>query len=302
MKKIVIVAPSYNEEENILAFYNETLKHLNDNYEYNFLFIDDGSKDKTLDLVKSIADDRVKYVSFSKNFGKEAALLAGLRYSLKLKADATVVMDVDLQDPPRLLDEMTKKWEEGYNFVQTKHRDRKNETFLKRFFAMSFYKIYSILTGNKNLSKGARDFSLMDKKVVEAFLRIKDKKRFTKGIANYVGFKKYMIEFDYEKRYAGKTKWSFKGLFRYALVGINQFSEILKIVPKLMIPLFLVDLLHNLKVLNINFLNKYVNTDARITFYGILFLIISISLFKVLYDVKEQTLNRPMYLVEEDNV
>ena len=162
-------------------------------------------------------------------------MLAGLNGAKALDSDAAIFIDADLQDPPHLILEMLKLYEEGYKHIYAKHRKRVGEPVLRTFFAKMFYIVYSFLTKDKNISKGARDFCLMDRAVIDAFLAIKDKNRFTKGIFSFVGFEKKCIEFDYIPRKAGKTKWSFKKLYKYAWLGIRQFSHVHLIIPRLLI-------------------------------------------------------------------
>lgn len=302
MKTITIVVPSYNEEEVLETFYNEIIKHFDSNYNFYLLFVDDGSKDKTIDILRQLSqiDERVKYISFSRNFGKEAAVLAGLEGALELMSDAVVIIDADLQDPPYLIKDMIDYYEQGYMHIYAKHRTRKGEPWLKTFFAKAFYKVYSYLTNDKNMAQGARDFSLMDKKVVEAFIAMKDHKRFTKGISSWVGFEKKCIEFDYVPRVAGQTKWSFKKLFRYAMDGIRQFSHVYTLLTTFAIFM-------SVSILVGDVLIGIFRNSFNVRFYIIEFLIIFLFvvihfLIKLLYDVRDQLLDRPKYITSETNI
>ncbi len=189
------------------------------------IFVDDGSKDRTLDIVKEFAenDERVKYISFSRNFGKEAAIYAGLKAS---KGDLVCMMDADLQDPPSLLPEMCRIIkDEGYDSVATRRSTRKGEPKLRSFFARKFYKIMNKASDTEMIS-GARDYRLMTRQFVNAVLDLSERNRFTKGMFGWVGFKTKWIDYENAERVAGKTKWSFKKLFSYAVDGIVAFSTL----------------------------------------------------------------------------
>lgn len=222
---ISIVVPCYNEQDALPYFYNE-FKNLTTimSYEtFELILVDDGSSDKTLEMIKefSVQDDRVKYVSFSRNFGKEAALLAGLEHS---KGDYVALMDADLQDPPSLLPEMYQAVTvEGYDSVATRRVTRKGEPPIRSFFARMFYKIMNKISKTE-LVDGARDYRLMNRKFVDALLSMKEYNRFTKGLFGWVGFKTKWIEFENVERVAGETKWSFWKLLVYAIEGIVAFS------------------------------------------------------------------------------
>lgn len=302
MKKITIIVPCYNEEEVLKLFYEEIKKYLIKEYEFYILFVNDGSKDKTYKVITELKenDDRIKYISFSKNFGKEAAMLAGLNGAKALNSDAALFIDADLQDPPSLILEMLKEYEAGYKHIYAKHRKRVGEPVLKTFFALMFYKVYAFLTKDKNMSKGARDFCLMDRAVIDAFLAIKDKNRFTKGIFSWVGFEKKCIEFDYVPRAAGKTKWSFKKLYNYAWMGIKQFSYVHLLAPKFLIFLSVVILIADTiySILKDSF-------NYQVLLFEALFVFVFISIYilvKLIYEVRDQGLDRPIYIVEDSNI
>lgn len=301
MKKIAIIVPCYNEEEMLNLFYEEIRKHFVSDYDFYLLFIDDGSKDRTMEIVKKLheKDPKVLYLSFSRNFGKEAAIYAGLTGAKAINADAAILIDADLQDPPSLIPEMLKLYSEGYKHIYTKHKTRKGEPFLKRAFAKAFYKVYGFLTGNHNMTRGARDYSLLDRDVINAFLQIKDYRRFTKGIFTWVGFEKKCLEFDYVPRAAGKTKWSFKKLFRYAMLGIKQFSNVYLLIPNLAIILCL--LLFGFEIIS-GFLNSFNFLALRIEFLTLLILFSIKYLMHLLYDIRDQTLARPIFITKETNI
>ncbi len=302
MKRVSIIVPVYNEEETIEIYYNEVWKHLPKNYEFNVVFVNDGSQDNTQSILEDLSkkDDRIKYIKFSRNFGKEAAMLAGLEFSYDCLYDATVIMDVDLQDPPELIADMIKYYEEGYKHIYAKHASRKDEPWLRTFFAMRFYKIYAWLTNDKHVVRGARDFSLMDRDVLKAFIDVNDYTRFTKGIFSWVGFEKKCIEFDYIERSAGTTKWNFFSLFKYAMRGINQFSHFYKIIPRIAVVLFSLLIIADLFILDLTSI-----ADLKILSIEIMLLIMTVILTHLMnlnYDIRDHGLNRPKYIVENTNI
>lgn len=225
MKKISLIIPCYNEEESLPFFYKEvTTVLLNMNYDYEFLFVNDGSKDKTLDVLKKYADKdvHVKYFSFSRNFGKEAAMYAGF---CNATGDYVAVMDADLQDPPALLPEMVQILETGeYASVATRRESREGEPKIRSWFAKKFYRIINKIS-DADIVDGARDFRLMRKEMVEAIVNMSEYNRFSKGIFGWIGFKTYWLAYENVERVAGETKWSFWKLFKYAIDGIINFSQ-----------------------------------------------------------------------------
>jgi len=304
-KKINLIIPCYNEEEMIFKLYEEISKVLVKlpNYDFTLLFVDDGSKDNTLNLIKEKAreDSRVKYISFSKNFGKEASMLAGLEASQKMDVDACLFMDADLQDPPSIMVDFFKYYEEGYKYIFARNKDRKGQAFLKKVFAKMFYKVYTWFTGDKSTVSSARDFALLDRDVIKAFLAYKDNRRYSKGISSSIGFKRMCIDYTYHEREAGKTKWSFKKLFKYAMTGIEQYSRIYEIVPNIISIFLFVALVVQIVFA---FVGPYplVWVYIAITTATLLINIVLKFILKVQYDVRDQLLDRPAYLVEDTNV
>ena len=226
MKLLSAIVPCYNEEENVPYFYEEFMK--NEDFfkkhelEFELWYIDDGSRDKTAEEVKKLIlkDKRVHLLSFSRNFGKEAALYAGLE---KASGDYVACMDADLQDPPSLLPEMFGYLWQGYDTVATRRVTRKGEPLIRSFFARMFYKLMNKISETE-IVDGARDFRLMTRQVVDALLSMKESNRFTKGIFGWVGYRTKWIEFENVERKKGETKWSFWKLFMYSLEGITSFS------------------------------------------------------------------------------
>ncbi len=226
MKKISIVVPCYNEEESLPLFYEEMrkiTKQMEEKATFEFVFVNDGSRDKTLDILRKFArmDERVRYISFSRNFGKEAAMYAGLEATT---GDYITTMDADLQDPPTLLDEMFDTLESGeYDCCATKSTNRKGYSFLRKIFTKWFYKIIGKMSKTE-MVPGARDFRLMTRQMVNAILSMKEYNRYSKGIFSFVGFNTKWIEFNIEDRQAGSSKFNFWKLFSYAIEGIVAFS------------------------------------------------------------------------------
>lgn len=224
---ISVVVPCYNEQ-GALPFYYDKMKEvmaLLPELSFEIIIVDDGSTDGTLETAKQLAksDDRIRYISFSRNFGKEAAMYAGLKNAL---GKYTAIMDADLQDPPEMLPEMYRVMtEEGYDAVGTRRVTRKGEPPVRSFFARKFYKIMSRIS-KANMVDGARDYRLMNRKYVDALLSLGEYNRFSKGLFGWVGFKVKWLEFENVNRIAGETKWSFGQLFLYSLDGIVAFSNV----------------------------------------------------------------------------
>lgn len=228
MELLSVIVPCYNEEENIEYFYEELMKNESffkqRNLEVEVIYVNDGSKDGTVAEVKKLheKDERVKLVSFSRNFGKEAAIHAGFK---KAKGDYAVMMDADLQDPPHLLPEMFKYIDEGYDSVATRRVSRKGEPVIRSFFARKFYKLMNKMSKTE-IVDGARDYRLMTRQVVDSILALGEYNRFSKGIFGWVGYETKWIEFENVERTRGETKWSFWGLFKYSIEGIVAFSTV----------------------------------------------------------------------------
>ncbi len=228
MSLLSVIVPCYNEEENVQCFYEELMKNSSffekEGLEVEILYIDDGSRDDTVAEVKKLRekDERVHLVSFSRNFGKESAIYAGLQ---KAKGDYVVMMDADLQDPPALLPEMFSYIQQGYDSVATRRVTRKGEPPIRSFFARMFYRLVNKISKTE-IVDGARDYRLMTRQVVDAILRMTEYNRFTKGIFGWVGYSTKWLEFENVERAHGETKWSFWKLFIYAIDGIIAFSTV----------------------------------------------------------------------------
>ena len=226
LNEISLIVPCYNEQESLPVFFNEinkTMKTMGCTYE--LLFVDDGSSDNTLEILKAASenDPHIRYISFSRNFGKESAMYAGF---CNAHGKYIAVMDADLQDPPALLPEMLRLIkEDGYDSVATRRISRKGEPAIKSFFARQFYKLINRIS-DANIVDGARDFRLMKKEMVDVIVSMSEYNRFSKGIFGWIGFKTYWLLFENHERIAGETKWSFWKLFKYAIEGIINFSNV----------------------------------------------------------------------------
>ena len=239
--KLSIIVPCYNEEESVPLFYEEAIKQdeffKEKNVEIEFIFVNDGSRDKTVEAIKSLRekDERIHLISFSRNFGKEAAIIAGFE---KAKGDLVVLMDADLQDPPALLPQMyTHIAEEGYDSVGPRRVTRTGEPPIRSWFARRFYGLMRKISSTE-IVDGARDYRMMTRKVVDAILSMKECNRFSKGIFGWVGYKTKWLEYENINRVAGETKWSFWKLFLYSLDGIMAFSTAPLALPLIMGMLF----------------------------------------------------------------
>ena len=225
MDKVTIVVPCYNEEEVIDMFYPEVQKHLQKipDCQFEYLFVNDGSRDGTLSKLRALAEkyDAVNYLSLSRNFGKEAAMMAGIDYA---QGDAVVIMDADLQHPPETVAEMIKFWREGYDDVCGKRVDRAGETFLKRTLANLFYTLMKQFSTSYEMQRDVGDFRLLDRRCIEALKLMRENQRFTKGLFTWVGYRKKEIPFEVRPRAAGTTTWNFFALFNLAMKGMTSFT------------------------------------------------------------------------------
>ena len=224
MKTITLLIPAYNEQE-VLAPLLERLgklAHDNSHYSFEFLFVNDGSRDKTLELIKDYAtkDKRISYINLSRNFGKEIAMIAGLD---NIKSEATVIIDADLQDPPELIPEMIELWEQGYDDVYARRKSRAGETWFKKATSELFYKLLQKSTSIP-IQRDTGDFRLLDKRCVEALTQFRESQRYTKGMFSWIGYKKKEIEYDRDPRAAGETKWNYLKLINLAIDGITSFT------------------------------------------------------------------------------
>ena len=308
MKLLSVVVPCYNEEENIRDFYDELFRNApffkEKELEVELLYIDDGSKDRTVEEVKKLCreDARVHLRSLSRNFGKEAAIYAGLQ---KSKGDYVVLMDVDLQDPPSLLPEMYGYIEQGYDSVATRRVTRKGEPPVRSFFARMFYRIMNKISRTE-IVDGARDYRLMSRQVVDAILAMTEYNRFTKGIFGWVGYETKWLEYENIERWKGETKWSFWKLFAYSLEGITAFSTVPLTIAALIGALFCLLAFVMIIIIIVKTLIFGDPTSGWPSLVCIIMMVSGVQLFclgivgqylsKTYMEVKK----RPIYLVKED--
>lgn len=305
MKKISIVVPCFNEEESLPLFYDAVEKVLkNMDVEHEYIFVNDGSSDNTLKIIRFLAkkDKDVRYISFSRNFGKEAAMLAGLENAT---GDYITTMDADLQDPPELLEEMYKVLEEGkYDCCATKSTSRNGYGFIRKTFTKWFYKIIEKLSKTEMVA-GARDFRLMNRKMVDAIISMKEYNRYSKGIFSFVGFDTYWIEYENKERVAGTTKWDFWKLFSYAIDGIVGFSTAPLVFSALLGIIFCIVSLIMIVFIVIRTLMFGDPVSGWPSLVCIIFLMGGIQLFTIgiigeyLAKTYLETKNRPIYIVKE---
>lgn len=308
MASVDIIVPCYNEEEGLALFYQETQKILNGmaDYAFTYILIDDGSSDKTLTVMKRLAaaDSHVKYLSFSRNFGKEAAMYAGLSAS---RSDLVIIMDADLQHPPAMIPEMMKGIEEGYDCCAASRSSRKGEAPIRSFFSRMFYHLSNCMT-NVKMAYGAVDFRIMTRQMVDAILKLSEVERFSKGIFAWVGFETKWYPYENVERTVGTSKWSFWGLFRYALDGITSFSIVpLRLVSLMGVVISLGAFIYILITLTQTLLfgidvPGYVTTLCAVLFLGG---IIELSLGIVgeyIAHMYMEAKNRPIYILKQSNL
>ncbi|MBF0988227.1 MAG: glycosyltransferase family 2 protein [Clostridiales bacterium] len=307
MKKISIIIPAYNEEEALPALMERITKFADDtkDYDFEFLFVNDGSKDRTIELIKEYRekDKRVCYVDFARNFGKETAMKAGIDYAT---GDAVVFLDADLQDPPEVITEMIKYWEEGYDDVYAQRNSRKGETWMKKFTSKMYYKVLQDLT-NVPIQKDTGDFRLLDRRCVNALKVMKESQRNSKSMFSWIGYKKKAIFYDRDPRVAGKTKWNYSKLINLAIDGITSFTTSpLRISTFIAIPTFLILFVYFIYVIAKSFIVHQPIQAFQATILLILFFSgIQIMLFGIVGEylgrIFNETKNRPLYLVNEYN-
>ena len=310
MDLVSIIVPCYNEEKALPLFYQELNKNLDQfpkGVSFELLFVNDGSSDTTANLLKEMSenDNRVKYISFSRNFGKEAAIYAGLEHST---GQFVTLMDADLQDPPELLKEMYNLVKnENYDAVGTRRSTRKGEPIIRSIFSKLFYKLIDHMTSFKMVD-GARDFVFMKRTVVDAILSLQEYNRFSKGLFNFVGFNVKWLEYENKQRVAGETKWSFWKLTKYAIEGITAFSTAPLVLSSFIGLLFCV--VSFLLILVIIFKTLILGdpTSGWPSMVCIIFMVSGIQLFSLgiigqyLSKVYLEVKRRPIYLVKDTNI
>ena len=306
MEKISIIVPCYNEEEAMPIFYEEIVKVAKEmkKVDFEFIFVNDGSRDKTLEVARSLhkKDARVRHVSFSRNFGKEAGMLAGLEAA---RGDYVAIMDVDLQDPPYLIKDMYNSIkEEGYDCVATRRVSRKGEPPIRSFFARCYYKLINKISKTE-IVDGARDFRLMTRQMVNSILELKEYNRYSKGIFSWVGYDTKWLEYENVERVAGTTKWSFWKLFLYSLESIIAFSTVPLSIAAVVGVLFCLIAFAMIIFIIVRTLTVGDPVAGWPSLVCIIFLVSGIQLFclgiigQYLAKTYLETKNRPVYIVKE---
>ncbi len=306
-KLVTILVPVYNEQEVLPMLYDRLKKLMDENSKYDFeiLFVNDGSKDNSLQIMQELRkeDKRVCYLNLSRNFGKETGMIAGLDYS---KGDAVIIIDADLQDPPELITEMLKYWEEGYDDVYAKRRSRKGETWLKKFTSTMYYKVLQAFT-KIQIQKDTGDFRLLDRRCVEALKSMRESQRYTKGLFSWIGYNKKEILYDRDPRAAGTTKWNYKKLVDLSIDGITSFttsplrwSAIIGIIVSIIGFIYMIYIIIKTIVSGVD-VPGYASTMVVILFLGgiqLIFLgVIGEYLGRAFYETK----GRPLYFIERYN-
>ena len=307
MEKISVIISCYIEEESLPLFYEEMERVRKQDFEdvdFEYIFVNDGSKDKTLEEIKALRkeDKKVRYISFSRNFGKEAAMMAGLEAA---EGDYITLMDADLQDPPSLLRKMYDLIKnEGYDCIGTRRVTRKGEPPIRSFFARMFYKIINKMS-NVEMVDGARDYRLMTKQMVKAIISMKEYNRYSKGLFSFVGFNTKWIEYENVERVAGETKWSFWKLFKYAIEGITAFSTTPLIISSVIGLLFCIISFLLIVVIIIKTLVFGDPTSGWPSMVCIMFFVSGVQLFSLgiigqyLSKTYLEVKHRPIYIIKE---
>ena len=308
MKKVSLVIPMYYEEQVVDECYKRVTnvfnKELKEKYIYEIIFINDGSKDRTLEMLEQLAikDENVKVISFSRNFGHQAAVTAGLKY---VSGDAVVIMDADLQDPPELIPEMIKKWEEGYEVIYGKRKSRDGESVFKLLTAKAFYSMINKMS-DIEIPKNTGDFRLVDKKVVDVINSLPEHNKFLRGLFSWVGFKQYAYEYERKARFAGKTKYPLAKMLKLANDGIIGFStKPLKIVGALgffsviaSIVILIYAILSFAYKWN-NLTSGWTSLMCTITFIGGAILLSLWMIGEYISRIYEETKDRPQYIIDK---
>lgn len=304
-RKISILIPAYNEQEVLYHLYERLYKLAGETteYDFEFLFINDGSRDRTLEIIKNYAkkDPRVAYVNLSRNFGKETAMLAGIDH---VTGEATVIIDADLQDPPELIPKMIEYWEEGYDDVYARRSSRNGESWLKKMTSTLFYKVLQKST-RIPIQQDTGDFRLLDRRCIEALRQIRESQRYTKGMFSWIGYEKKEITYDRDPRLAGETKWNYLKLLDLAVEGIVSFttaplrlSTVIGTVVSLLAFVYIIYLVVRTMIFGSD-LAGYPSMMAVILFLGGVQLLSLGVIGEYIARIFNETKNRPLYFVEE---
>ena len=305
MKIVTILIPAYNEEEVLGSLFDrlDGLANSIKNYKFEFLFVNDGSRDNTLEIIKSQAkkDRRVSYINLSRNFGKEIAMIAGIDH---VRGDAMVIIDADLQDPPELIPEMIKHWEEGYDDVYARRSSREGETWLKKKTSEMYYKILQSST-NIPIQIDTGDFRLLDRRCIDALKQFRESQRNTKAMFSWIGYKKKEILYNRDPRLAGTTKWNYRKLFNLAIDGITSFTTApLRIATITGLLISAISFLYIIYLLvrplfGVSTGAGYSSTLAVILFMGGVQMLFLGIIGEYIGRIFNETKNRPLYFIEE---
>lgn len=308
MKSLIsIVAPAYNEEDVIEKFYLRITKILSALSEYNYeiCIVNDGSEDNTVKICHRLLDNdpHISFLSLSRNFGHEIAVAAGLDYA---KGDIIILMDIDLQDPPEIIPQMIDKYEEGYDIVNAKRKSREGETWLKKFTAEMFYKVFSASSGKVRMPKNVGNFRLIFRRVVNAFKELRETHRFARGLFCWVGFPTIEIEFEREARAAGKTKYNYKTMINYAIEGLTSFTTAplrwaayIGIITAIFAILYMIYVFWMAITKDPNLQKGWSSMMIVLLFFGSLQMIFLGIIGEYLGRIFDETKNRPLYYIEE---
>jgi glycosyltransferase involved in cell wall biosynthesis len=305
MKKITVLIPAYNEQEVLEPLYQRLGALANDNksYDFEFLFVNDGSRDKTLSIIKDLAekDDRISYVDLSRNFGKEIAMIAGLDHT---SGDATVIIDADLQDPPELIPKMIQYWEEGYDDVYARRNSREGETWLKKASSKLYYRLLK-MAADIPIQQDTGDFRLLDRRCVKALTQIRESQRYTKGMFSWIGYKKKEITYKRDPRAAGVTKWNYPKLVNFAIDGLTSFttaplriSSILGFIVSIVAFIYIVIIIIQTLAFGVQTAG-YPSLIAVVLFLGGIQLLSLGIIGEYIGRIFNETKNRPLYFVGE---
>lgn len=303
---ISIVVPVYNEESVVLEFYKRTVSIMEPISEsaFEIIFVNDGSEDQTSNIVKKLRenDKRVKLISFSRNFGHQIAITAGLRYS---KGDAVVIIDVDLQDPPELVPKMIDKWKEGYEIVYAVREGREGETLFKKITAYIFYRLLRSMT-NVDLKNDTGDFKLLGRRAVNVFNQLNEKNRYVRGLIHWIGFKQCQITYQRKERFSGQTKYSYSKMLKFAFDGITSFSHLpLRLASYFGLFVSLICFLYLIYAILLKLITNapiggWTSLMAVILFIGGIQLVTIGIMGEYIGRVFDETKNRPLYIVDEN--
>lgn len=303
---ISIIVPVYNEESVVAEFYKRAVLAMESISEsaFEIIFVNDGSEDNTSDIIKKLhkKDNRIKLVSFSRNFGHQIAITAGLRYS---KGDAVVIIDVDLQDPPELIPKMLEKWKDGYEIVYAVREKREGETLFKRITAYMFYRLLRLIT-KEDLKSDSGDFRLLGRKAVNVFNQLNEKNRYVRGLIHWIGFKQCQITYQRKERFSGHTKYTFRKMLKFALDGITSFSHLpLRLASYFGLFVSFVCFLYLIHVVALKLLTNapiggWTSLITVILFIGGIQLVTIGIMGEYIGRVFDETKNRPLYIVDEN--